>query len=143
MIEKPPIQKIDSWDDLHIKWKDKQIIALDNGPFADFVNYDQSDMARDFKSRIEINPIENFLNFDIIENFMKRVASEKYVLAFEYYALRYFEFISKSVPEFKRKKGTKYGFNYHVSKSGSGALPYFIVVKKDDRLNLTRSLNKA
>jgi hypothetical protein len=143
MIEKPPIEKIDSWEDLHHKWKDKQIIAIENGPFADFVTYDNSDMARDFKSRIEINPIENFLNRDFREKSMERIVSGNYVFIFEYYALKYLGIISKSVQEFKRKNGRKHGVDFHVSRSGSGTLPYFLMIKKKDKFNSTRSLNKA
>jgi len=143
MIKKPPIQKIDSFDDLHLQWKDKQIIALDNGPFVDFVQNDKSDMAQDFKRRTEISPIENYFDDNFKDNAMKRLVSGECVLLHEYYALKHMEIYLNTLIEFNRKKGNKYGVDYHVSRSGGGTLPYFLLVKKDDKFNSTRSLNKA
>jgi hypothetical protein len=141
MIKKTPTQKIDSWLDLHQKWKDQKIITLKIGNFADFVTNDESEMARDFKSRCELTEPENMLNDSFNMKAIDRTLSGKYVFVFEYYALRYLGIQFNSDKNFNLKNRYRNGIQYHVSNTGGGTVPYFLIIKNNS--NFTRNLNKA
>ncbi len=54
MIKKIPIQKIDSWNDLYENFKDMRMLCNRFYPISDFAEHVESDMAQDFKKRMEI-----------------------------------------------------------------------------------------
>jgi hypothetical protein len=62
MIRKIPIQKIDSLNDLYENFKDVRIQCNRFFPIYDFAEYDESDMAQDFKKRMEIIESIEMLN---------------------------------------------------------------------------------
>jgi hypothetical protein len=60
-IRKLPIQKIKSWIDLYENFKDVKIDCLRFLPMSDFAENDESDMAQDFKSRLDVIYIVDLL----------------------------------------------------------------------------------
>jgi hypothetical protein len=141
LVRPQAIDKIDSWDDLYTKpqWNKLKIRTPEFLDMADFAMYDKSEMAQNFKKRIIlINPFDFLFDENLGKTAFEAMMSGEEVNAADELLLHYYKSFHKHSPA---KKGFDEGFDYHISESGSGLKPYFIVFNERIDGTLTKKLN--
>ncbi len=141
LVRPQQIDKIDSWDDLYTKpqWNTLKIRTLEYFDFAEFVLNDKSEMAQNFKKRtIILNPFEYLFDDNMHENTLNGIFSGKEVFVTDNLILHYY----KSDDKYKMFMSQyNEGFDFHISETGAGLKPYFIVITKRVNQTLTKKLN--
>ena len=112
---------IDSWEDLQHK-PGVIIITTDDDPLFEFTTTSDSDMALDFKARIDaINVAEQFRK-PFLQRLVNELSSGKSAFVNNRLSLIFFMI---EISKFK-KSGNEFLESMHISKSGGPTLPYFM-----------------
>jgi hypothetical protein len=141
LVRPQQIDKIDSWDDLYTKpqWNKLKIRTLEYLDMADFAMTDKSEMAQNFKKRIIlIDPFKFIFDDSMVETAINGIFSGKEVFVVDSLAAHYYKSSNKFkyiVNQFNE------GFDYHISETGAGSKPYFIIITKRLNKTLTKKLN--
>jgi hypothetical protein len=141
MIRKTPIQRIDSWNDLYRNFGDMKILAPSFLALADFAQSDESDMAQNFKQRLEELDPSDLLDPIVQEEIVEKIYSRKYVVALEWYLLHYYKNTLNRMKQI-RSEFTE-GLDFHISKEGYGMSPYFISVMNNENTLIINTLNRV
>jgi len=126
----PPIDKIDSWNDLYTKpnWKQSKIYGLKQYELNCFIDSDPSDMALDFKRRFVGIDRLNLCFGDQLSEIIEDIFKQNAVGCFDGLGAYYSIAKAKKVKDWVNKYSL--GHDYHVSEKGFGTKPYFFIIKQ-------------
>jgi hypothetical protein len=141
MIRKTPIQRIDSWNDLYRNFGDMKILAPSFMALADFAQNDESDMAQNFKQRLEEFDPSDLLDPIIQEEIVEKILIGKHVAVLEYYMLHYYKSTMNRMKQIRSE--FREGLDFHISQEGYGMSPYFISVMNNENALIINTLNRV
>ena len=143
LVRPPPMEKIESWNDLHTKpeWKNVEIYSAKYLDLYEFVNNDNSEMAQDFKRRAYFeDPFDLMFKRKFEPRNWDKIAKGEQVISAD-------NLFAHWVKNFHKAKfkylGLEDDTEFHISSLGSGMRPYFILTTPRFNDTMLYQLNKT